>query len=34
LNVDVSSFTFGPSSSAKIPLATPTRAVAWVMFGK
>src|SRR3954470_16751049 len=34
LNVLVCSVTLGPRSLAKIPLATPTRAVAWVTFGK
>src|SRR6185503_7783747 len=34
LNVLVSSFTLGPRASAKIPFPTPTRAVAWVTFGK
>ena len=34
LKVEVSSVTFGARCSLKIPLPTPTSAVAWVMFGK
>ena len=34
LNVDVSSVTSSPSASARMPLSTPTSAVAWVTFGK
>src|SRR3954451_5895681 len=34
LKVLVWRVTFGPRSLAKMPLATPTRAVAWVRFGK
>jgi hypothetical protein len=30
----VSSFTFAPSFSAKMPFSTPTIGVAWVRFGK
>jgi len=34
LKVLVCRVTLEPRSLAKIPLATPTRAVAWVRFGK